>query len=298
MSTQADILALGIQATDILEKASDTGKIYHIKAGDTGAQAVELAPQAALAAEVIRATAAENARHARVHQTFSNAAATVAAGTTILSQTGTMSASRAVTLPLASSVPAGFALIVQDDSGTVTAANNITFVLAGADTTNVTPIGGAGGRRIIISDGVSKWTADGGIVRVNSLPRVLAFKSVAQNNLTAGVYTLVLFETEEHDTHNRFASSTFTADRDCFVAVEVVLYKSAGGSTDTIGIFRNNSEHKRIFKQSTAVDGQISCSHTVYCANGQTLDIRIFPGATTSIAAGATITFASFVVLP
>ena len=93
--------------------------------------------------------------------TFSNADATISAGTHYLAQIGTMSAARTVTLPAASAVPVGFELIIGDESGSVTSTNTIIITRAGSDTVNggtSTALNTAYGRTTLISDGTSKWT--------------------------------------------------------------------------------------------------------------------------------------------
>ena len=96
-------------------------------------------------------------------QTFSNAAVTILATTRVLAQTGTMSAARIATLPAANALPAGTAITVQDESGTVTTTNTISVARAGSDTINgVTtsvPISGKYGACIFITDGTSNWDA-------------------------------------------------------------------------------------------------------------------------------------------
>lgn len=102
--------------------------------------------------------------------TFSNADATISAGTHYLAQIGTLSAARTVTLPAASAVPAGFELIVADESGTVTATNTIIITRAGSDTVNggtSTTLNTAYGRTTLISDGTSKWTLATSTTTVN-----------------------------------------------------------------------------------------------------------------------------------
>jgi len=95
---------------------------------------------------------------------FSNAAYTsVATGPGYIAQTGTLSASRQVTLPAANAVPAGTEIVVVDESGTVTTTNTITIAPAGSDTINgaataFSIIQAYSGRRFI-SDGTSKWTS-------------------------------------------------------------------------------------------------------------------------------------------
>ena len=96
-------------------------------------------------------------------QTFSNANATISAGTTLLTQTGTMSAPRVVTLPAANSVAAGFPIEIVDSSGTVTNPFRLTLAAAGADT-----IGGhypvihvPYGFLKVVSNGTDKWLVVG-----------------------------------------------------------------------------------------------------------------------------------------
>ncbi len=74
--------------------------------------------------------------------TFSNAAYTFptpasgTAGVQYAGQVGTMSASRVVTLPPASTYLRGTLLIVADESGTTTATNTLVITRAGSDTIN------------------------------------------------------------------------------------------------------------------------------------------------------------------
>jgi hypothetical protein len=91
--------------------------------------------------------------------TASDADASIAAGTAMVNQTGTMSAARTFTLPAASAVGAGVPILVADISGTVTHANRIIVAPDGADTI----VGGypqicfPSGWVQFVSDGTSKW---------------------------------------------------------------------------------------------------------------------------------------------
>lgn len=82
----------------------------------------------------------------------------------------TLTSSRTWTLPLANAVNAGYEIIVADLFGGVTLINSLVIARAGSDTingaTSVT-IGAANGMRRLISDGVSKWTFDGGVMRIS-----------------------------------------------------------------------------------------------------------------------------------
>lgn len=105
--------------------------------------------------------------------TFSNAAYVITATTdAVVSQIGTMSAPRTVTLPAANSVPAGTEIIVMDSSGTVTSTNTIVITRAGSDTINgatTDTISTAYGWRRLVSDGSSQWNIDAGIVRQSQI---------------------------------------------------------------------------------------------------------------------------------
>jgi hypothetical protein len=91
--------------------------------------------------------------------TFSNANATVAAGESVLLQTGTLSAIRTVTLPAANAVAAGATVTVVDASGTCRNHLRIKCVAAGGDTLSgyYPNIMRSGGHLTFVSDGTSQW---------------------------------------------------------------------------------------------------------------------------------------------
>lgn len=93
-----------------------------------------------------------------VVQTFSNAAVTVNPATTLLVQTGTMSASRVVTIPYAMM---GRELKVVDASGSVTGVNTLVLTRQGADTINgatTYTLNAAYDQAIITPNGNAAWT--------------------------------------------------------------------------------------------------------------------------------------------
>lgn len=128
-----------------------------------------------------------DAKRTLARVTFSNANyVIVATKDSVISQTGTMSASRTVTLPLANSVPAGTEFTIIDQSGTVTATNTIVITRAGSDTINgatTEVIATAYSWRRIISDGTSSWNIDGGIVRV-AATQTLTNKRITRRTVT------------------------------------------------------------------------------------------------------------------
>ena len=162
----ADInAAAGIAATKVSGTAvtqADSGTVTSAMIADGTIVNADIATAAAVAPSKID--------QARV--TFSNAAAVCAATTRKLAQVGTMSASRTVTLPAANAVAAGTEIVICDESGSVTTTNTIVIARAGTDTINGTTsvsIGAAYGMRRAISDGSSKWSVDGGVVRLSDV---------------------------------------------------------------------------------------------------------------------------------
>jgi hypothetical protein len=116
---------------------------------------------------------------------FSNANYTVLATDVGVFQTGAMSAPRTVTLPAASTVAAGIEIYIGDESGSVGATNTLTITRSGADlidgaTTTVITV--PYGARRLFSNGVNRWTFDGGAFprpTTNEIvDRVLAVQSV------------------------------------------------------------------------------------------------------------------------
>jgi len=97
-----------------------------------------------------------------VRQTFSNVDVTVSADTTQLAQTGTLTAPRTVTLPLANSKAPGFRIDIVGESGTSNATNKIILARSGSDLINglttLDAITFPNGAVYCVSDGVSRWS--------------------------------------------------------------------------------------------------------------------------------------------
>ena len=95
-------------------------------------------------------------------QTFSNADVTVSATATQLAQTGTLTAARTVTLPLANSKASGFRIDIVGESGTSSSANKIILARSGSDLINgvatLDAITFPNGAVYCVSDGVSRWS--------------------------------------------------------------------------------------------------------------------------------------------
>ncbi len=97
-------------------------------------------------------------------QTFSNSDVTMSNKTSILAQTGTMTAPHIVTLPAVSASGSGNIIKIIDESGTVTGPKKIIVDASGADAINGDPsynIIKKYGYVRLESDGISKWTIVG-----------------------------------------------------------------------------------------------------------------------------------------
>lgn len=102
-----------------------------------------------------------------------------------------ITASRIFTLPAANSVNAGYEIIIADESGNISSTITLTLNRAGSDLIDGTTseiITSAYGFRRFISDGSSKWTFDGGVVRLGAT-QTLTNKTLTAPIITTGLKT-------------------------------------------------------------------------------------------------------------
>lgn len=109
-----------------------------------------------------------------------------------LAQTGTMTAPRVVTMPLANTYQGGSTLTVVDENGSVSIANTLTCTASGSDLINglaTSVISTAFGVRVFESDGTSKWTY--AVDQVGSNSVITSLNTEAMYNPTNPFYGAV-----------------------------------------------------------------------------------------------------------
>jgi hypothetical protein len=141
----------------------------------------------------------------------------------------------------------------------------------------------------------------GTIMVSGNMPAFSAYPSGALtvSNATA---TKVLFQTEEFDTNNNFASSRFTPTIAGYYQVNSVVFISQATQADTtVWVYKNGSAYKRGFGlTATTTKQQMIVSCLVYC-NGSTDYIEIYvysdgTGSATVDAGSSTTWFQSCMV--
>jgi hypothetical protein len=147
-----------------------------------------------------------------------------------------------------------------------------------------------------ISQIVTNSIANGAVVQADLAtgvagtgPAFSAWQSVAQTFANA-TFTKINFQTEEFDTNNNFASSTFTPTVAGYYQVSGGLYMGTTLGIVIVSVFKNGGAYKRLAGTSTPVNG----THTygsclVYC-NGSTDYIELY--GYQSSGSSATIPFA------
>lgn len=187
--------------------------------------------------------------------TFSNAPYTVLTTDKYVAQVGTMSASRAVTLPAANAVPAGYMLWIADESGTVTATNTIMVTRAGSDTINgatTLTLVTAYADVILVSDGTSKWSYDirgitrGGTGATSAAAARVNLNVDGRSTVNNTTYTVLNTDKVVAQTGTLSASRTFTlpAANTMNAGQEIIIVDESNTvtNTNTIVIARAGSD--------------------------------------------------------
>jgi hypothetical protein len=124
-------------------------------------------------------------------------------------------------------------------------------------------------------------------------PTFGAYQSSSQTGIVNGVFTKILFQTEEWDTNNNFASSTFTPTVAGYYQVNAGVAWLAGYSTAILSIYKNGSAYKDGTSLPTATF-RSTVNAIVYC-NGSTDYVEIYgqqtSGGSGSLAAAINYTY-------
>jgi hypothetical protein len=107
-------------------------------------------------------------------------------------------------------------------------------------------------------------------------PAFSAYQSTLQA-LTAATSTKILFQTEEFDTNNNFASSRFTPTVAGYYQVSGCVYFGSATGSCQILFYKNGSSFKsgNFFASSAGVGGVVNSSALIYC-NGSTDYIELY----------------------
>ena len=116
------------------------------------------------------------------------------------------------------------------------------------------------------------------------------YHSTSQS-LTSSGFTLILFDTEEFDTSNNFASNKFTPTVEGYYQLNsFVRTNYAPASEWSIFVFKNNSPFKMGTTLAQGTGNASSGVSTLVYANGSTdfFEIRFYSGAATTTAGSST----------
>jgi len=124
-------------------------------------------------------------------------------------------------------------------------------------------------------------------------PAFSAYQSSSQTGIASSVFTKILFQTEEWDTNNNFASSTFTPTVAGYYQINAAVAWVAGYSTGILSIYKNGSIYKDGVSLPTSTY-RSTVNAIVYC-NGSTDYVEIYgqqlSGSSGSIAAAINYTY-------
>ena len=113
---------------------------------------------------------------------------------------------------------------------------------------------------------------------ISTAPAFSAYASSSQS-ISSGVWTKVLFDTEEFDANNNFSSSRFMPTVAGYYQINVLLRQSNSGSLVqfAVNLYKNGNENRIGTNSRETASGatQITLSSLVYC-NGSTDYIEIY----------------------
>jgi len=120
--------------------------------------------------------------------------------------------------------------------------------------------------------------ATGTVMVSGNMPAFSAYADATTQTLANTTYTKILFQTEEFDTNNNFASSRFTPTVAGYYQVNSqLLFPALAGLTCLVAIYKNGADFKEGTRTAIAAasSGGVYVSALVYC-NGSTDYIEIY----------------------
>lgn len=162
---------------------------------------------------------------------------------------------------------------------------------------NLTILGDTSGSVVLQAPAVAGSTtitlaAQSGTLNVGG-PAFSAFPSV-QQTLSSSTITKILFQTEEFDTNNNFANSTFTPTVAGYYQVQGKIQPEASYTAGIVAIYKNGSLYKYgSYNVNATGVAQPSMSCLVYC-NGSTDYIEFYASVQTGQNISASSTFTWF----
>ena len=145
-------------------------------------------------------------------------------------------------------------------------------------------------------DGTGDLTIQQNGVTLNKITAAPAFSAYpnAQQTLSSSTITKILFQTEEFDTNNNFASSRFTPTVAGYYQIQGKIQPEDAYSAGAIAIYKNGSNYKWGFYNINASGvAAPSMSCLVYC-NGSTDYIEFYASVVTGQNLNSTSVFTWF----
>lgn len=122
-------------------------------------------------------------------------------------------------------------------------------------------------------------------------PAFSAYPNTTQT-LSGNTWTKILYQTEEYDTNNNFASSTFTPTVAGYYQVVASMQVATSFTNGLMAVYKNGSVYKQGYTTGSAVTGTFNVLCYVYC-NGTTdyIDAYGFIGTGQALNANSTVSY-------
>jgi hypothetical protein len=232
-------------------------------------------------------------------QTFTTGQVLTAAQMTSLQQTAMGGGSTTAKTASYTLVAADAGTVVQMNSASATTITVNTALFAAGDTVQIQNIGAgvctvtAGTATVSTAGSLALVQYDGGTLYFTSTSASIFFefiqsgsassgpafsaRSAAEQLVTAGTATKVLFGTEDFDTASNFASSRFTPTTAGYYQINSSIILSSNSAGDFLGFFyKNGSVYNRFSCATTALINFGAAGGMVVAMNGSTDYVEVY----------------------